>query len=549
MKPFLLALLFLPIIATAQLHVIAQSPLFEEPEDGYGRILQLRNGNTAYLRITRKDGIDVRLYDAGHKQIVNTEVNPSYGKLKSPQVDGIYDLGGNITIFLSETDDKVPTLYRLQIDAQTGKLLETKTIATLKKTGIGQGYAVIMGGVPVPDFLVRKDPSSDNYGVVRYNTFTSDRAERVELIQYNDTGEETGRNFLSSPDEKYKYTQILDFVIVGNTAHALLYSYNTESSGSAANELMLASVKDGKVSYHNLGGSGKYHINDGVLRYNPATNSFVFLASELLQVKSKGWGAKETFYYNIQFSIIDAENPSIKKRLDIDNADVSQKYNSIFKHREGGFNGMPQQLYINDDGSFTILFEEITNIYRTSNGMSKASMVPVGSNLGCVAVVTYSAQGEEVSSVLVPKDYKTELGWFNASSDYRTTQSYYIAKRDNGAAPLNAGNQFKSISYLNGKGKSYLMLNDIARNQEQIEKGYLTTIIGVGDCDAWICDLSTNQSAALPIPVRTKAFAKHSNKEHDLAIFNISDYNKENGLYATLKLEKGKGVKLVWMGE
>jgi hypothetical protein len=137
-------------------------------------------------------------------------------------------------------------------------------------------------------------------------------------------------------------------------------------------------------------------------------------------------------------------------------------------------------------------------------------------------------------------------GMFDCVSDYVTAGSFYIASRNNGAVALSAGNQFKSLVYLNGKTKSYVMLNDVAENEERILKGKLTNVKGVGDCDAYVYDLSATGS---PMPARTLAFNKDAKKDRNLAIFNISDYNRDLGVYATLKLEKGKGVKVVWMGE
>jgi hypothetical protein len=546
-KAILSFLLLFPLLTTvAQLKPIAESLPFEEPEDGYARMLFLKNGNTAYLRITKKDGIDVRLYDSQHKQIAAKTLEPSYGKLRAMSVEGIYDVGGNIALFISEWEDNIPTLYRVQIDAQTAELKETKTIATLQKATMGQGYAVAFGGVPLPDFLVRKDPGSDNYGAVRYNTFESDRTKRVELIQYNAAGSETGRNFLSSPDAKYKFTQIIDFVIVGETAYALLYSYNTPSSGGAANELLLATAKDGVVSYANLGKSITRRIDDGILRYNHVTKNLIFLTTEHTSSERTGVNAT-TARYATQFSIIDPANPSIKTPVDLRRSGINMKYRKIFKDAEDSYAAMPQQLYINDDGSFTLLLEEVTQIIRTSmrNGMATSSHNS-GTELGTAAVITYNEDGTERSSALIPKHQTTYAGMFDGVSDYVSVGGFYIAARNNGAVALSAGNQYKSLVYLNGKKKSYVLLNDVEENEERIQKGKLTNVRGVGDCEAYIYDLSATGSAILP---RTAAFTRGDKKDRNLAIFNISDYDSEKGIYTTLKLEKGKGVKVVWLGE
>jgi hypothetical protein len=549
MKKIILSLLFLcPLLATAQMKVVAEGPSFDEPEDGCARILMLKNGGTAFVRATKKDGIDIRLYDGQHKQIAVKTLDPDYGKLKAMSVEGMYDVNGEINLFISEVQDAVPVLYRLRVDEQTGALKELKTIATLNKTSMGQGYAMAFGGVPMPDFIVRKDPASDNYAVVRYNTFESDRSKRVELIQYGADGSEVARNFLSSPEGKYKYTQILDFATVGNRVYGLLYSYNTASSGGAANELLLATVENDQVSYANVGKSISRRIDDGILRYNPVTKNLIFLTSELTGVK-QGWN-KATAEYSIQFSVIDPENPGIKASLDFRRSSIAAKYRKIFRGKDDKFAPMPEQLYINNDGSFTVLLEEVTQIERTTmrNGIPSGTH-NAGVMLGSAAVITINEDGTERSAVLIPKSQTTYAGMFDGVSEYVSAGSFYIAVRDNGASTLSAGNQYKSLSYFNGKNKSYVMLNDIEENAERVEKGKLTNIRGVGDCDAWVYDLTTEVSAKLPIPQRSPLFTKERSKDRNLALFNLSGFDREAGVYATLKLERGKGVKMVWMSE
>jgi len=533
----------LPLLAGAQLKLIAESPLFDEPETGQARMLLMKNGNTAFVRVTPKDGIDVRLYSPDHKEIAVKNIQPDYGKLRVMSVKGLYDLDGELNFFISEWEEKIPSLYRLRIDGQTGALKELKTVATLEKVTMGQGYAAVFGHVPLPDFLVRRDPASENYGVVRYNTFVEDRNKRVELIQYNVDGSEQSRNFLSSPEGKYKYTQILDFVITGKDAYALIYSYNTPSSGGAANELLLASVKNGAVSYANIGKSLTRRINEGVLRYNPVTKNLVFMTEEVTGVES-GWG-KSTVKYSVQFNIIDPTNPGIKSSVDTRTSTMRMKYRKVFKDGDNTFSPLPQELYINADGSFTAVFEEMTQIVRMTNG----SMHDAGVMLGSVAVVTYSEDGTERSSVFIPKSQTTNPGIMGSGTDYASLGGFYIADRNNSATALAAGNQFKSFAYLNGKQKSYVLLNDVEENDERIAKGKVTDIKGVGDCDGWIYDLSTNRSATLPVPERKPVFEKQKSRDRNLGLFTVSDFNREQGVYATLKLEKGDGVKVVWLSE
>lgn len=66
--------LWLAIVATfqpifAQQFKTEKSAAFEEPEFGWNKLLQLKNGNTFFFHSTRRDGIEVTVYNKQRKQI------------------------------------------------------------------------------------------------------------------------------------------------------------------------------------------------------------------------------------------------------------------------------------------------------------------------------------------------------------------------------------------------------------------------------------------------------------------------------------------------
>jgi hypothetical protein len=111
-------LFFICIVSKAQFKSIAQGPVFEEPEKGFSKILQMKDGSTMFFHITFKEGINLKIYDASHKQKVEKHIEPTYGKLKEGSVDGIFEINGNATLLVSEVDEKRPVLYRLIIDGK-----------------------------------------------------------------------------------------------------------------------------------------------------------------------------------------------------------------------------------------------------------------------------------------------------------------------------------------------------------------------------------------------------------------------------------------------
>ena len=524
---------FTSFLAQAQLHKIAESTPFEEPEDGYGRILALKNGGNAYIHITDKDGIEVKLYDAAHTQTVSKTVKPDYGKLKAAGMEGAYEANNEIALFISEFDGRTPTLYRVRINETTGDLIELATVGTLKDVNLGQAFAMSYGDVPQPGFKVRQDAVSGSTSAILYNTFESDRTRRVELVQMNAEGAETGRAWLSSPEAKYKFTNVLDLAVAGNTTYVLIYSYNTASSGGNESDLLLATVTGGKVTYNSIGNSYKNHIESGLLRYNPVSSSLIFLTSELEKTKNSFLSSSSTRFYTLQFAIINPGNPEQMLPVQFSNGELAAKHQRIF---DNDYSPMPQGLYINTDGTFTVLLEMVAQKFAVSNSGS----YPSGAVLGNAATITFSESGKEISNSLIPLSHTLLPKML--SQKYRLVSPFYIAERENAAVVLSGGNQFKSFFYLNGKANNYVLENDVEENASLVKKGKLTNIKGVKDCDAWYYNLTT---ATGDIPARHMLFNRSEPKDHNLAILTMSSYDKERDLFTTLKLENGK-VRLAW---
>ena len=105
----LVVLLFMGYLPTnAQFKLIAEGPKFEEPEDGFAKILQLKNGNTFYIHITAKDGINVRVYDASHKEKAVKTISPAYESLiidNRDAVRGIFEMNNDVLVFIYKEDN------------------------------------------------------------------------------------------------------------------------------------------------------------------------------------------------------------------------------------------------------------------------------------------------------------------------------------------------------------------------------------------------------------------------------------------------------------
>lgn len=525
---------------SAQFTIIARSPSFEEPETGFAKILFLKNGNTAFLHITKSDGIKVKLFDASHKQFVTRVVNHKFGKLVGLNVSDCFEANGNITLLLSEFEQRTPQLYRIVINGQTAAIESQVEIGELEKITLGKAYAGAFGGIAAPHFITRSDPYSENYAVVLYNTFASERDRRVELTHYNNKHEIISKSFLSTPENKYKYVKILDIALLGDKeAYALLYGFNTRSSGGKEGELFVASFKNSAetIDYISIRLDDSEVETDGILKYDKLENKLHAVVQSISSKTKRGFFSFDNnIYYELNSYIVEINAKKAIATPGIDLGKVNSKYKELFGAKRN-YSGILQDYYLNTDGSQTYILEGLEVIsgkYSTSY------------NMGDVAILNYNRQEVQTSATLIPKSQMLNTSMLTGGGAVWASPLYHYKTR-NAAQELGGGNQYKSFAYLNGDGKNYLLINDVEENDERIQKGKVTNIKGLGECDGF--SFETNGDNVLP--KRKFVFGTPLEKKtHNLALFTISDFNRETNVYATLKLEvdgRDRKVKVVWM--
>jgi hypothetical protein len=512
--PVLLLLFY--SLTNAQFKEVAAGPSFNEPEKGMSRLVLMKDGSVLFFTITPKDGIDIRVYNPAHKETAVTNIQAAYGKLKSGGLEGYFEINGDLVLLISDVEDKTPVLYRIIIDGKTGKLKKEQKIGELKRMNMGMGYAMVFGGVDVPDFYVSKDPESDNYAVALFNSFESDRSKRIEIVLYGSDHKELSRAYYASPDEKYKYLQFVSMSVMGSEKVSVLV--NGYNSGGKDREVILATLKKGasSVSFNELHFPQDSVLENGIVRYNPITQKLVVVAKIHERKKTK-----EAYLY---VAFVDPDKGKTEKLFQSGMGDEVNKRASAIFGKKYKYWGTPVNLYINKDGGFSVAYEEEAIVTIEYSRGSSSHLETYN-----IAVVTYDRSGELHSSYLIPKNF-----WIDNSNSLSFAGGF--------------GNQYKKFAYINGNDKSYILLNDTRRNIEKIEKDKEPVQIkGVSDCDAFYFPLAGND----PIPTRKYLFGESDEKkERNLAPFGISTYDKANDIFIALRLNKDgkdKNVNLLWL--
>lgn len=519
----LLVLLHLAVFS--QFREVGKSQPFVEPEEGYARILQLKNGNTALIVVTKKDGIDMRLYDDQYQNKLNKKLSPRYGKLEKPTVEGMFEVNGDVVCLIQDHRDNVPTLFRLVIDGSKGVIRKEDVVGELPKISKLSWTKMEYNRQPLPDFYVKKDPDSDHYGIVLFNSTEPDRSKRVEVVTFTPGHEISGRSYLAFPQQKYQFITYLDMAFVNGDALVFGYGFSEKGKSNKQNTMLVGSLKAGsrKMEVKEVKFTHNLEVKSAITKFNKASGNFLVL----MFIPTSG------NYGEIWMADFDPRTLDVVKKEEAYFSGPAAAAKALFG-KKGDFRGTPVNLFVHADGSYSIALEEIS--YMNSGNYNSVLYATVGS----LVIADFDKEGRFTRFYYLPKEHVV--------SSYRhdeAPKAFYHHYMENAAWPLYAGNQFKSFVYLRNAGNPFVLYNDFMENREGIAAGKIKTVRWVSECDAYRFALNDQQ-----IPTGELFFGLPAKNQHNLALFPVSAYNPDKNRYVTLRLiteERNKSVQLVWM--
>lgn len=496
----------------AQIKQIAEGPKFQEPETGYLRLIQMKNGNTVYFHLTPKDGVNLRVYDALHKEVIATSFELDFDRAKisskegamfpnrnEESIEAIFEVNNELVVFMTEFEKRKSNSYKFIVDLSAGKVKETKNIISKETV------------TPIKPW-VRKDKNSDYYLVDDYQY----------LVCYNTKHEEVFRKPHASTEKKDFY--IIEAMVTENDQAFIFY---LEDIKGQDDNLYVASLKKGfsEMSYAKLHMPEKLAYQSSVIaKYNPVSKKIVFLTV------GKTTDKDEADYIPV-LNMIDPESLKVEDLQSfVPDEALQQQYKERYDMKKD-YSGLPQDLNIGKDGSISVIYEEMLHQSMSSGNYTRHDM-----RLGKMVVVTLDKNGKFLYNYIVPK-----VHWYTFSH----LHLFYQHENKGQAQELWRGNQYKSYAYLNSSQGQYLLFNDTERNNE-VKNDKFAEIQGISDCDAFMYKLSPGEL----FPKREYLFGKQE-KGNTIAMFLVSDFDDATNTFVTIKLAKetarDKMINLVWM--
>jgi len=522
---------------------IETSTSFDEPEDGWNKLIQMKNGNTLFFHFTKKEGIEVNVYDKSRNLIATKEVTSDLWepkKMKTSVVEGLYEINGQAVIFLQQTLDRTPTLFRLVFDANTGELVKEKRMGTLPKYGMFAGYAMVYGGVDASDFYVEKDPNSDCYAVVFFNGFAHESGERIKVVHYNGMHKKISSAYYDSPEGQFKYLRFIGMTVDGDKSiHLCTYGFNTNSDENGADSRVIISKLDaGDSTFTNklLDFTDDFRDTKAVMKYNKGTGMIELMT--LTFVKSK----RRTAYYLPLISYIDPATLFVTNSQVLTTNKASEYMQAHLDNTEG-YNGLPQDMIINNDNTTTVLYESEEQMerrdQRTGRVMSRSTI------LGNIGIAEIDNKGKEKEGyAILKKQHAT--GFFDP---------LYLSHKGKGMWSYRGGsanfmhlnnNAFLSFDYVNTDKNRYIIFNDYPvnfdRGDDVKKRKDVTTISGANTIYYRLHNGQFDKDYLFGTP--------SSDDQSNFCYVESSDFNKETNTYATLLMSRDgrkKEAKIAWV--
>ncbi len=475
----------LSLAASAQNVPIKYSAPFDEPEGLDTKLFQCSNGNTLLLNFTKKHGIETKVYDSEHKPktsaILTSELWDA-GIMGKSAVDGIFNIGGNVVIFLEQLDSRQPMLYRLVLSPETGRIIRQDKVAEMPSYGAGAGYAMAFGGVTPKGFFVEKDPNSDAYAVLAFDGFASETAKRIQLLHFDGEHKEISRSYYDSPENRYKYINYLGMVVRGTAEVALAtYGYNTRTSGGKGSHIFLSLLHDGSFVHRKLDFSEDLKETNAVFTYNTKKNIYQLLTLSRMDTKSRFGSSTSTTTYAAILVGIDPSDFEIRYAKPLDTRLASEYRKSHYDLRDD-YSGMPMDMSINEDGTVTIVMEERGTIYS-----SRGSATSI---LGDVGVLEFDVEANPVNGYVVRKNQVTKRT-FPYLSHPAERKGHMNFAGNSWTFMSGAKSGYYSFNYLGTPAGRFVFFNDHPKNFERDAEKSPRRLEAVSDANT-VCYRLTN---------------------------------------------------------
>jgi hypothetical protein len=527
-------LLSMPCLFAQGPHIEKSEP-FDEPDDGYNKVLMMKNGNTFFFHFAHKEGIEIDVYSKERKLVGTKEISSDLWdtkKMKNITVAGLYEINKEAVLFVVDAAGRTPTLYRLRINGTTGAKIKEEEIGSSSKSKV---FTLVR---ETNSIFVEKDPESDCYAVIFFNGFSKDPDDKIKVMHFDGNHKKLSTVPYDSPDDNFKYLRYIGAVVDGDK-RIFISTYGAASLNGNEGRVFISSLKAGDKKFVNkaLEFTEDFKETKSVMLYNHGNNSLQLLTLSYARGQVSFFGnATKTTYLSFM-AYIDPESLDLKSVKPIAGQKINEYAHTVL-NTDLNYKGLPQNMIINKDNSTTILSEEMS--WKITREQTRAgTIVHYYTFMGGIGANELNADGTEKSGYWIRK--QQEAGGL--------IEPLYISSRTKGRWNYLDGhaehNSYMSYDYINTDNNRYIIFNDDDKNFDKDEDEKKRKVVVKVNKLNTIC-YSLNGTGIN----KSFLFGEPGDGVSNSLHIDASDFDKASGTYATIMVERDgrdRSAKLVWI--
>lgn len=412
------------------------------------------------LDIPFSSQINVKIFDKSRLLITDKILHPSISaKTKLgydySQVNAVFLIKDDVVLFIGNVIDRKFVISRIVIDGKTGDILSEVNIGDFPQYSKTAGYSYYYGDKIPNSFSVKKDPNSDNYGVALIYGFSDDVNAQVEFIHYSSNHLQISRQFITTKKADIIGTKYLDMIVLGSTK-LLGFAQFIKKDTKSEHAVSIISIETGlsPLYLQDIIIDKELYFKNFIIKNDKKSGDYLMLIMSYLRKSNVTTYVPKIFRLN-------SKNMQVINTIDIgESKSINQKFEEYFSknkyqpsevsliefgREKNKFHGLPQDLIVNEDNTYIIIFEEMMQVSTSSGG----SYTALYNN----AVVKYDVNFNEIESYFVPKNHAV----------YNSVVLYM--KYRNSGPMMNLGiNIYSSFAWYKHKTYQYLFVNEIIGN-------------------------------------------------------------------------------------
>ena len=452
------------LVAIAQQKSFIESAPLELPMTGYNKIVCMKNGNTVLLHMEPHKHIEVLVFDSTHQLVARAKDAHHHlcmGNTETSKLRGVFEISGEVTLFVEQEKSGRATLLRDRFDGSTGKLIEDK----------------IVGRSPTrtrkTSFRVVHSPQEDNYAIVFCTDQWLLKQSDVKVSFYNQNHELTDEVPLEVDRKHFDYMTLIGAEILKNgvcislgldkeTVVAKPNHKGVTFNGGSLYDHKVESFyipKGAKNALHTMIdlSTGHYPIQT-FFSYNPFAENFNSLIFDYrLAADGIGLAHAVRIYQSDIFLRTSTSDLSVGSTI-IKNTIASKE----LRRKTGvgvDYSGIPVKFSTDDNGMTTLVSQNFQPIWTNETSSRRIWEA----FFGAMCVTKIGDNGEEIWGVVLPMSHYLK--------SYKRTYSVDMLLNKEQESlifgdykPQVYDRQFALSNQYEHKGNLYIVFNDVSAN-------------------------------------------------------------------------------------